>query len=49
MKQMDYLVKLAHYYDNQKWMDVASRFFDETGRRVPWGQLKQKLGNLKFP
>ncbi|MCJ1338238.1 hypothetical protein MMC09_003524 [Bachmanniomyces sp. S44760] len=39
-----YLYRLQEHFDDKKWLDIASRFFDQTGKRIDPIQLKGKLG-----
>lgn len=37
------MVRLADRYEEEKWIKVASRFFDRTGKRVAPGYIAEKL------
>ena len=39
------LTRLHDYYESGKWLAIASRFFDKTGRRIPPEVLKHQLEN----
>lgn len=38
------LTRLHDYYDAAKWVAIASKFFDETGRRIEPEVLRHRLG-----
>lgn len=35
---------LAQRYEEEKWVKVASRFFDKTGKRLDPAWIAEKLG-----
>jgi len=35
--------KLAERYENRKWLEVASKFFDTTGKRVHPDEMRDAL------
>lgn len=41
------LCKLAKKNDAEKWLEVASRFFDKTGKRMPLGVLREALNDVE--
>ncbi|KAI9664417.1 MAG: hypothetical protein M1829_005810 [Trizodia sp. TS-e1964] len=41
--EVELLLRLSFKYDDGKWLSVASRFFDITGRRVSGSDVKSKL------
>lgn len=43
---MKILYKLTRKNDEVKWLEIASRFFDKTGKRMEPDVLKQMLRNL---
>ena len=38
------LFRLHERYEEKKWVGIASKFFDETGKRVDPRHLEEKLG-----
>ncbi|KAI9862466.1 MAG: hypothetical protein M1813_004317 [Trichoglossum hirsutum] len=38
------LLNIAKRYEETKWLYIASRFYDKTGRRVTAEEVKEKLG-----
>ena len=44
--QLQTLFQLTKKNDNAKWLEVASRFFDKTGKRMDPALLKAMLKNL---
>ncbi|KAI4123326.1 MAG: hypothetical protein LQ347_006198 [Umbilicaria vellea] len=43
VKDLIYMVRLADRYEEEKWLKVASRFYDRTGRRVAPRYIAEKL------
>lgn len=43
--QMRLAVRLNDYLDDQKWLVLASKLFDKTGKRFTADALKQALKN----
>ncbi|KAL9090373.1 MAG: hypothetical protein Q9159_002000 [Coniocarpon cinnabarinum] len=42
-EDLQVLVQLCSGDEDEKWERVASRFFDRTGRRVYWGDIRESL------
>ncbi len=38
--------KLAERYEGRKWLEVASKFFDTTGKRVHPDEMREALGGV---
>lgn len=38
--------KLAERYDDRKWLEVASKFFDKTGKRVHADEMREALSGV---
>ena len=38
-----YLVELHQKYEERKWIEIASRFFDRTGQHLDPEMLKEKF------
>ncbi|MCJ1286962.1 hypothetical protein MMC26_006309 [Xylographa opegraphella] len=45
-EEMIYLCRLQEYFEAQKWVSVASKFFDKTGKRIEATELRAKLSCL---
>ncbi|KAL9055255.1 MAG: hypothetical protein Q9162_003665 [Coniocarpon cinnabarinum] len=45
-EDLQVLVQLCSGDEDEKWERVASRFFDRTGRRVYWGDIRERLGGM---
>ncbi|MCJ1435070.1 hypothetical protein MMC27_004440 [Xylographa pallens] len=43
---MIYLCRLQEFFEAQKWVNVASKFFDKTGKRIDATELRAKLSSL---
>ncbi|MCJ1392051.1 hypothetical protein MMC18_004918 [Xylographa bjoerkii] len=43
---MIYLCRLQEFFEAQKWVNVASKFFDKTGKRIDATELRAKLSCL---
>ena len=46
LQEITLMIRLHDSFDNQKWQAIASRFFDETGRRIKPEVLRLHFGNL---
>ena len=45
-RQMGNLYIWNARYEEKKWIELASRFFDKTGKRINPDVLKEKLKNV---
>ncbi|MCJ1292878.1 hypothetical protein MMC34_004431 [Xylographa carneopallida] len=43
---MIYLCRLQEFFEAEKWVNVASKFFDKTGKRIEATELRAKLSCL---
>ena len=43
---MIYLWRLQEFFEAQKWVNVASKFFDKTGKRIEATELRAKFSGL---
>ena len=39
-----FLHRLEEHFEEKKWIEISSKFFDRTGKRVNPIQLREKLG-----
>ena len=46
--QMVNLYRLHEHFEERKWVNVASKVFDKSGRRIDPLQLRDKLGDGKW-
>ena len=42
------LYKLHDLYEKKKWIEISSRFFDKTGKRIDPGKLQDQLGDAAW-
>ncbi|MCJ1407071.1 hypothetical protein MMC19_001141 [Ptychographa xylographoides] len=48
LDEIVYLYRSYEFYEKLKWTQIASKFFDKTGKRISEEELKDKLGSIKL-
>ena len=43
-----YLYRLHDFYEDKKWVEITSKFFDQTGKQLDPRVLKESLGVTKW-